>query len=418
MSENTDMYNADELEPPQWLNTDFFNNVLRNYLQDANLKILSLKITPGTMKGDHYGSAMFRIALIFEQKGVKHEKCLIIKTFPEAEHKQDVFEESHTFETEILIYRDVIPNFVKTLESIGDNMKFGPNCLHASIEPKKCLVFDDLVKLGYVLLRDREANITESRLALLKLAKWHALGFKLIKDGKAKMLDKFRYSMFSLKNLVADDYFQNGITHFINMLGGQPVLLEYKLYFEKIRPNLIEKCLASFNEFYNGPQDGSLYALCHGDFHFKNMMFKYNPKDGSLEDDMILDYQFSHVGPMVNDLNYAFIMLWDKEQRLHHFDGHLRYYFDNLLDTLKKIGYKGELPTFENLKDQFLRQKYYVFFMLTTFLPMWRSFYTGDSEPVMTSAEYRKNCYKQQYLIDEIHELLPLYKKFGYFDDL
>ncbi|XP_037947047.1 uncharacterized protein LOC119678984 [Teleopsis dalmanni] len=419
MAPVTEVYNPDELEAPQWLNGDFLAKVLKECEGDSAIVIKNHKLTPATVRGDHYASVMFRARVDYEQNGETKSKSLIIKTMPEENgNKKDFLQESQIFETEIGMYSEVVPRFEKILRSVGAETVLGAKCLYYSLSPKKIIVFEDLVTKGYSVLRHRLPTLEEAKLSYLKLARWHAVSYKLLHE-EPSYFDNYRYGLMSLTNMVESDFFSKGINLFIELLDRTPTLMKYKSYFESIQKDLLKDCKESFNEYRADKQNNTDYVLCHGDFHSKNMMFKNNEKSGKFEDLLLLDFQMSYVGPIVNDIIYSYYMLLTPELRLNKFDELLYYYYTNFRDTLKKIGYNGTAPKLGELRSQIVKQKKFELFMLTTFLPMWCVFVVGKADPdeMVVSEDSRRSLYKNEDYIKELHDLLPKYLHMGYFEN-
>lgn len=120
---NNENYSADELEPPAWLNDEFFTKVLLNFENDAkDLQLEKTELSPATLKGDHYASIMFRAYVEYKCNGKQKTKKMIMKTMPSEDgHKKDIFGESIIFETEIDMYTRVIPRFEQLLRGINDD---------------------------------------------------------------------------------------------------------------------------------------------------------------------------------------------------------------------------------------------------------------------------------------------------------
>ncbi|XP_037947054.1 uncharacterized protein LOC119678990 isoform X2 [Teleopsis dalmanni] len=177
------VYNTDELEAPQWLNADFLAKVLKEYEGDSAITIKNYKITPATVRGDHYASVMFRAEVDYVQTGRSTTKSMIIKTMPEEDgSKKELLQETHIFETEIGVYSEVIPRMEKILRAVGDNTVLGAKYLYYSLSPRKVIVFEDLVTVGYNVLRQRLPTMEEAKMTYLKLAKWHAVSYKLLQE--------------------------------------------------------------------------------------------------------------------------------------------------------------------------------------------------------------------------------------------
>lgn len=123
MTGNSDDFNADELQTPEWMNTDFFLKVLKNCEQKTSkIEIVNVSISPASMKGDHYASVIFRALLEFQVNGVRKTKSVILKTMPESDgHKKEMLGKTDIFEKEINMYTKVLPRFEKILRDSGDN---------------------------------------------------------------------------------------------------------------------------------------------------------------------------------------------------------------------------------------------------------------------------------------------------------
>ncbi|XP_037942824.1 uncharacterized protein LOC119675689 [Teleopsis dalmanni] len=180
MATTTETYNDDELTPPEFLTIEFLTEVIKHCEADENIVVTDLKLTPGTAKGDHYASVMFRAVIEYKQKGETKKKSMIIKTTPDADGvKKDMLEQTTVFEVEIGMYTKVLDKFEEILRSIGDDTVLKAKCLYHSLSPKKVIIFEDLVTLGYEVVRKRPLDINELKAVYSKLAKWHALSCKI-----------------------------------------------------------------------------------------------------------------------------------------------------------------------------------------------------------------------------------------------
>ncbi|XP_037947060.1 uncharacterized protein LOC119678997 [Teleopsis dalmanni] len=413
-------FNDDELVAPEWLNNDFLQKVIENYEKTKDVEVSNFKLTPGTVKGDHYASVMFRANVDYNLKGSQKTKSVIIKTMPEVEgQKKELLKETHVFETEIKIYTEILPKFETVLRSIGDDTKIGPNCLHYSLHPKKCIVFEDLVPLGYAVQRDRDLEMDEIKEVMRKLAVFHAISYYLNKK-EPKLFDNIQHGVMNEPSIRDNSFVTDGIEIFIEILNEVPTLRIYKKYFEVLQKDIFEKCRQTFDEFRENPQSDGIYVLCHGDFHFKNLMLKNNPINEQVEDILLLDFQFCYIGPIVNDLYNAFFMMISREQRLHHFDELLYLYYSHFKSTLNKTDFDGVVPKLSEIRAMFLKHKHFELFMLSSLLAMRYEFLKKDIdlEKMIMSKEHRKTQFMNKEFLDELHQLLPKYLHSGYFEDL
>ncbi|XP_016952195.1 uncharacterized protein LOC108026015 [Drosophila biarmipes] len=417
---DAEQFNDDELEAPAWLNPQFIGEILSAYEEAPELKVIDLKITPASFQGDHYASVMFRTTAEYSTAKGKFSKPLIIKTMPEQEgHKKDMLSESHLFETEIGMYCQVLPEFERILRQAGDNTKLFVPCIYHSLEPRRVMIFEDLVPHGYSVIRDRPVALEELKSAFSKLAKWHAVSMKVINEQPA-FLEEFKYGLFDIPAIQSDPFITTGMKTFVEMLDKLPELQKYKGYFEKIQDKYLERLENEMQEYHKSRRNDGYYVLCHGDFHLRNMMFKSNKETGNHEDIMLVDFQMSNLCPITVDLTYSIYMLMESEQRREMGKGLINYYFTVLVGTLKKIGYKGDMPTQARLWEQIHRNKYYDFFLISTFLPLILAIKSNSCKmhDLILNPETREKTYFLDSYVKDVSKLLPEFEKLGYFKGL
>ncbi|EDV41603.1 uncharacterized protein Dana_GF17567 [Drosophila ananassae] len=422
MSENegAEHFYEDELVAPSWLNTEFIEGVLRSHEKAPELEVTDLKITPGSTKGDHYASVMFRTTAEYTTMKGKFTKPLILKTVPDQEgHKKDMLSNSHLFATEIGMYSKVLPEFEKILREAGDSTKLFVPCVYHSMEPRPVLIFEDLVPQGYAVIRDRPMTPEEQTAIFTKLAKWHAVSMKVINE-QPDFLRDFKYSLFDMPNFMTGDLVITGMENFVEMLSVEPELTKYTTYFSKIQDTYLSQMLEEVNEFRNNWQPDGHYVLCHGDFHHRNMMFRHNKNSGAVEDVMFVDFQVCTVSPSSVDLLCAVYRLLEPERRCELGKDEINLYFSVLEDTLKKVDYKGEFLTQAGLWQGIHRHKNYDYFMMSTFLPMILAEKSNafKMDDLVKSNDFRKKAFFLDVYQKEIKKLLPKFEELGYFDDI
>lgn len=337
--------NSDELEAPAWMNDEFFTKVLVDYLKDSNLKVVSVKTTAASVKGDNYVSVMFRTVVEYSTQKGTFSKSLVIKTIPEVENFQnEMLRDSKVFATEISMYTEILPKFEAILSEAGDKTTLCAECVYYSLEPRKVIIFEDLVLKGYEVKRRKDATVEELKATLEKLAKWHAVSFKMLKEDP-KVFEHLKYDLTKLPNFTVQDFMKTCLPDFIDMLGSVEDLKRYQKYFEPLRDRLNQEWISIIREYEDNRKDDTYYVLCHGDFHLKNMMFKGN-------DVMLVDFQLSYVGSMTNDIIYAVYMLFSPEDRRERYDELIYHYFEAFRKTLSTIGYQGKAPNYVEFRRQ------------------------------------------------------------------
>ncbi|XP_055902678.1 uncharacterized protein LOC129938887 [Eupeodes corollae] len=415
MSDNT--FNKDELEAPGWMNKSFFEGVLKKCENTDVIVVNDIKMSPATAKGDHYASVMFRATLGFDSKTTKGlTKSLIIKTMPQVEgHKMDLLKESFVFETEISMYSKTIPMFEAELRKIGDNTVLGAKVLFHSLTPHKCIIFEDIVPLGYQTLKLRMADFEDSKAALLKLSKWHAVSYKLAAEGDTSLTD-YKRGIFSLKEFESSSIVKNGMKEFIAKCATVDELKQYVPKLQVIEKDLLNNCHKSFETYRQLNAEG-IFVLSHGDFHSKNMMFKKNSR-GETEDVILVDFQLCYFGPAILDVIYGLYMLTNEDVRQHHRDEFFNFYSSNFIETLKKLQFRGHIPKISDFFMDILRHRHWELFLMSTFLPLWYAFDCKgmDPEELLTSEDACKNLFKNDAYIEEVKRLLPMMFHRGYLE--
>lgn len=327
------------------MNNEFFTKVLVEHLKDSNLKVVNVKTTPASAKGDNYVSVMFRTVVEYSTQNRTFSKSLVIKTIPEVENYQnELIRDSKVFPTEISMYTEILPKFEAILSEAGDKTTLCAECIYHSLEPRKVIIFEDLVVKGYEVKRGSDATVEELKITLEKLAKWHAVSFKLLKEGP-KVFEHLKYDLTKLPNFTTQDFMKTCLPDFIDLLGSVEGLKRYQKYFEPLRERLIQGWISVIREYEDNRKEDTYYVLCHGDYHLKNMMFKDNEV-------MLVDFQLSYVGSMTNDIIYAIYMLFSPEDRRERYDELIYHYFEAFLKTLSTIGFKGKAPNYVEFRRQ------------------------------------------------------------------
>ncbi|KAH8284012.1 hypothetical protein KR054_007483 [Drosophila jambulina] len=420
MSERSDntAYNEDELVPPEWLDKNFITDVLSKHEKAPELQVTDLSFSPACLKGEHYASIMFRAKVKYSTKKGDFDKAVIIKTMPEKEgHKKDLIGSSPLFETEVGMYSKVLPEFERILRQAGTHTKLCADCIYHSLEPRKILIFEDLTETGFFVLRNRGASREEVDRAFFKLAKWHAASLK-VQEEQPDFLKGLNHGLFEIPNIMQEPFLENGISSFVELLNEEPELKRYKPFFEGIRADFVQRLWAEWKELRNNTRNDPYWVLCHGDIHLRNMMFKY--QNGSFEDCMLLDFQLSSLFPLTMDLVYSIYQLLEPEYRWKHWKDLMNYYYFVFEDVLKRIGYKGEMPTQTGFWQRLHQHKYYEFFLVSTFLPMqWalrdKSVVFSD---ILENEQKRKKLYFAQGYIKDVKILMARFEKLGYFKDI
>uniref|UniRef100_A0A1I8Q303 CHK kinase-like domain-containing protein n=1 Tax=Stomoxys calcitrans TaxID=35570 RepID=A0A1I8Q303_STOCA len=419
-------YNDDELEAPAWIDQRFLEEVLSTYENNEHVEVLNYEMSPASMKGDHYASIMFRckVEYRFGDNGTILNKSLIIKTLPveEGSKKREMLLESRLFETEIKMFSEVLPKIEKILAECGEPTRLSAGFIYQSLKPHKVIIVEDLCTLGYDTVRGRYLNEEEIKMLYGKLAKLHAVSHMLGHSEDHECVTELQdgYKLFSLT--VMEEIWTHGIEHFLNMLSSHE---EFSIYYQKvkdmkdsIRPTMVDL----YRAFTLKQGKGDIFVLNHGDFHLKNLMFKFNHQQ-QMEDVIMVDYQLSTYAPANVDLMYSEYLLLGPEMRSKRNEIR-QYYFTEFIRILKKINYQGRLPKYSELQISALQYRQFSVYLLGVLLPLIIGYFRKSAEELndVDTVELTENrelntpFYYAPDFVDEVRRVMPKLLYEGFLD--
>ncbi|XP_037822892.1 uncharacterized protein LOC119611400 [Lucilia sericata] len=418
------IYNEDELVPPTWINQEFLQKVLIQSEKSKNVKLINFDISPATLKGDHYGSIMFRCKVMYDlaTEGLK-KRSFVIKTIPEEDcMKRDLLGKCGIFETEISMYSETLPKIEKILQEIGEPTKMSAQLIYQSLEPHQVIVMEDLCEAGYETVRGRNLTENEIKMVYLKIAKFHAVTYVLGQGEKHEIVTKYNKGIFNNSAVMSMDFTRNGIWNFIQMLTEHE---EFSVYLEKVKlmqPHMMEVCMELYNAYRLHKSHDEIFVLNHGDLHIKNLMFKFD-QNGELLDVIFVDYQMNCFAPSTLDPIYSQYTMLSAELRLRK-NEFMHYYFSEFIRVLKGLNYQGELPRYSDFQIAGYRYRHFALFLMSTFLPMFAGIITSKAEDLkdMDSSKFLENSnslnvvYKNPSFIDDMRNYLPQMLRDGYLD--
>ncbi|XP_063709152.1 uncharacterized protein LOC134837696 [Culicoides brevitarsis] len=344
-------FSKDELVPPKWLNEEFLVKVLKHHEKCDEIQVNELIISPGTAPGEHFASIMFKIDVSYEFKDTsKGHSKFILKTLPVEEGvKMDFLKDSTAFPTEIYMYEEILPKMHALLREKGDDTVFAPELVYHTDTPSQVIILKDLTPDGFRTY-ENPLEMEAAKVITEKLAKFHACSVFLNENGTPidSMTDSY-VKPAPGKPRFADEWMSPGlklaISHFSKWEG-----------CEKIVEKLIEcqKTFADrFTEVFVEPNGQAYKVLNHGDFHFKNLMYR---NDGKVAQDLLMiDFQFCFFGTPAVDFISMLCQIVDKKVRDTHRDEIQALYFETFVATLKLLDFKGKFPTLEDFDNEIKR---------------------------------------------------------------
>ena len=225
------------------------------------------------------------------------------------------------------------------------------------MEPHKVIILEDLCELGYDTVRNRFLTEDEVKAVYSKIAKLHAVSYMLGHSEDHKVVNQYRDGVFNMSTDIIKDMIENGLNNFIDMLS---CYNEFEKYYEKVKlmkPKVKQACKDLYNAYKLNNGHGDIFVLNHGDFHMKNLMFKFTKKT-QLEDLILVDYQVSCFAPSSIDMLYSQYMILSPELRSRR-NEFMYYYFMEFTKVLQKINYQGEMPLFSEFQMANLKYRHY-----------------------------------------------------------
>ncbi|XP_059620761.1 uncharacterized protein LOC132264538 [Phlebotomus argentipes] len=352
------------IAPPDWLNQDLLQKALRNYESDNTLLVTECNIVPATKPGDNFASVVYRAHLAFtSKKNSSPEKLsVIIKVKPFVDGlKKEMMGEVPFFETEIEMYTKVLPEMQRLLTQTGDSDIIAPNIIYHGLNPD-FVIFEDIAKYGYVAKHDA-LNYDSTVQVITKLAKLHALSYYIQNES---ILDLTTFD----KGLITDgigekmEFIPQSFNTFIE---GVKSYGKYDVIVEKLKavqPFFFDKLGAVYKA---NPNNFGFNVLNHGDFHIRNLMFRFN--DEGIEHVSFIDFQICFWGTPAVDLYYILYAMASSKARERQ-EELLRIYHDKFCSLLTDLGYLKKPPSLLDLHIELLRHGFMEVFLASCFLPI------------------------------------------------
>lgn len=209
--------------------------------------------------------------------------------------------------------------------------------VYSTAEPP-VLVFEDLTQKNFGMVYD-QLSVADLQLVLVRIAKFHALSMVIAESDESSLVTELS-GFFTGDQL--RPIFESRIIdtrRFGQAIQKWPGMQEIG---EKVEKS-VENIFTNFADCYSGKTASNYKVLNHGDFHIRNMMFQKDDQ-GALKDVTFLDYQIPQYGSPGFDLIYMFNMIGGREVRARKSEV-LKMYYTELVDSLRKFGFKGTLPS-------------------------------------------------------------------------
>lgn len=321
-------------------------------LQPSDYKFISIDNKSLTKAGDNYSSLMVRsIVEIGRLDGKIETHSYVTKALVHNEYNKAYIDLCDAFPKEQIVYSKLIPAFEKLFADVGIEVQLAPKCFFIANDPTPLLVLEDLshfVMIDKSLLLDR--NHVER--VLEKLAKFHAASM-VHKELNGDYDETFKLGFNAMRVAPTfTPFIEAHLSFYIEALRKLP---NGEKYIEKVKSwggDFFPKMCASL-----AFDENSFNVLNHGDMWSNNFLFHYN-SNGIVDDIKMLDYQMAFWGTVAQDLFMFMASSWNLDIKVKKFDVLIKFYFDELIGSLKVLSYKKTLPTFEQLERELRKRMF------------------------------------------------------------
>lgn len=177
------------------------------------------------------------------------------------------------FKTEGRMYTEVLPIMQELLKNIKDPEIIAPNLIHYNAKPA-ILIFQDIAPDDFVM-QHMPVPLEKTALVAQKLGKFHALSFYMNEErGESKVVQSFNEGMFGDHGGIGQEWDFVGPSHKVlceSVRSWGMETLADKLVL--LQPHVMEKLNKVFSET---SKSAGIKVLNHGDFHIRNLLFRYD----------------------------------------------------------------------------------------------------------------------------------------------
>lgn len=342
-------------EIPAWLNSDYFEQLLKKVKGDSTIKVQSVDVKYALPKGENYASVIYRVQVVFHRKDqLSISRSYIVKGMALTDLAVQKLGEYNVYEKEMDVYELVVPELKRLSRSLGDRSELYPSALTVDRD-HSVIIFDDLSKKGFIM-PDRSVglDLTHMKMSLQLTAKLHATSLKLA-EMHPTIFDRYTTGMMTRETDAFYPFFYETFDALTNEISTwDPKWHYYSNKLRKLRPYFIEQGLKVFDH----ESDDDLRVFAQGDLWVNNLLFKYD-SNGKPIDLVLLDFQFAcYATPMI-DLCYFFFTSANDELRQSCFEELMQYYYYHLACYTKRLGYSKKFPTLHQFQKQLFKKLFY-----------------------------------------------------------
>lgn len=404
---------SEEVCLPVWVNNDCIEKILQK--DDTNLKVVNVEIENACGKGDNYASKIIKIHVDVKCKKIADRKSYLLK-YLEDGMMAKFFTENGMFEREIEMYKNTIPMFRELYEKFFPGEKVAPHTSYLKIDGNKMLFMKDLSVEGYRMgNRLTGLDLDHCMMVMKKLGQFHALGALLLQQ-KPLVFEAYKHHIFYMKT--CEHYYMSLLRSFALEVEHWP---EYRHLVSKL--NKLADHFKSLGSKATEHKAGEFLVLNHGDLWTTNILFNYN-QTGKVSDAIFVDYQLVYYGSPVYDLIYFFATSLTEDIYENNIPLLIKTYHKSLSENLTKINYSKQIPTLENIQQEFKEKEIILAYCLFTNYPVARC-HSSDNfqfeERIFKNINYkdkRDKIFQRETTKIALQNRLKQFENSGFFDHI
>ncbi|KAJ8882637.1 hypothetical protein PR048_014449 [Dryococelus australis] len=337
---------------PNWLTEDYIADLLCKR-QKSDLQVKIRDVTNASGQGDNYLGSVYRITVECNSL----HKSLIVKVMPSENEGSEFISSFGVFERELEMYNNILPNLYRVMEEkLGKIEYFSPYCYPST--RSDTIILEDLKTFGYKMAdRKEQLDMDHALLVLTVLAKLHSFSYIMGPESIRHYYDIF----FSQERRHLSGGYLTSI--FKSLCRAVSKWKGYEKYTSSLW-RFSESAVEQYNEAVRA-REGSFCVLTHGDCWTTNIMFRYCPETGKVQDVKLIDYQLGRYSTPALDLTFFFytsikLDVWRQQDKL------LRHYHNELVRWLSLAGVDASVYSLQDLQIEMKEKTMYALGIIST----------------------------------------------------
>ncbi|KAG8301219.1 uncharacterized protein LOC124370047 [Homalodisca vitripennis] len=400
---------------PDFLNSEFLTECLRNEWRNQNIIIESYKSSRAAPPGYTFISCPLRVQINFKyhpEDSTIHFISLIVKSEPLEGQIKDVADPIHL--SEPVFYSKFVPEINNLISTqLVPKSFFSPRLF--------TVVLEDLREQGFKnVSKAKMLDLDHSRLYFKTAATLHALSFVVNKNNPS-LLETIGKEKIYTNGLDISNIIKSHIRNGLKCLSECTEQIErFKKYIKLLKDaitNLWDLLVEALKP------SAVLNTINQGDSWTINMMFKYD-EGGNVCDMRLLDFQLLRYGSPVNDLVFFIWSSATHEVRSHGLEELYNLYVETFNNKLRDLNCK-ETISYEYVRSEERRLSPLALYLVAGMPPFNCENSVSNMEPFLHKENedeealniYRK-YYDEQFCSYHVPRYLEQMESVGVFDYL